>query len=300
MLARRFTEPSPPASAAARRRGSRARPTARSAASRPMRSATTPSSARGRPSRSVRESWRFRRDQRGQAGLDDTEDEMRVAAGNAEHDAPMLFAVMGPSKAHAAARMARASRHSAGSQRPRRKNQCRRSESGARRIASVQSDPHDSPSKRQNVTTLVSPHSSQQSVSSPSMKRARLNVGEDAGCRQWGQVSEKFRAPQRSTRCLSQLTPSSSATLRSNQPSTAAEHRCMTRKSGKESNTPVRFEWPRRAARVPSATGGTRTALACGRPWFSHHEQSSSARTVARRTGDESPCRQISLVAGIS
>src|SRR6186713_829773 len=41
-------------------------------------------------------------DQRGQAGLDDAEDEMTIAARNAEHDAPMMFAVMRSSKARAA------------------------------------------------------------------------------------------------------------------------------------------------------------------------------------------------------
>jgi len=43
-------------------------------------------------------------DQRGQSGLEDTENEMTVAAGNAEHDALMLLAVTRPSKPHAVAR----------------------------------------------------------------------------------------------------------------------------------------------------------------------------------------------------
>lgn len=87
----------------------------------------------------------------------------------------MFGTVMRQSKAHAAARASIASPVW---------NQCREPDSGARCVAPVHSDRHDSPSKRQNVTTLVSPHSSQVSFSSPSMKRPRLNVGKDAGRRQ--------------------------------------------------------------------------------------------------------------------
>ncbi|WP_441237151.1 hypothetical protein [Bradyrhizobium sp. 930_D9_N1_4] len=84
-----------------------------------------------------------------------------------------------PSKAHARAGI------TAGFGRPIAspvQDQCRWSDSGARAIAAVQSDRPDSPSNRQNVTTLVSPHASQDSVSSPSMKRPRRNVGDEAGC----------------------------------------------------------------------------------------------------------------------
>jgi len=41
--------------------------------------------------------------QRGQSGLDDSEDEMTVPTGNAEHVEPMMLALIEASKAHAAA-----------------------------------------------------------------------------------------------------------------------------------------------------------------------------------------------------
>ncbi len=77
--------------------------------------------------------------------------------------------------------------------------------------ASVQPDWPDNPSKRHKVTRPVSPHRSHTRFSSPSMKRPRLNAREEAGRRQCGQTNDKFRAPQRTARCLSQFTSSPSA-----------------------------------------------------------------------------------------
>ncbi len=122
-------------------------------------------------------------------------------------------------------------------------NQCREFASGSCRRVSVRSAPHDKPSKRQKVTTLVLPHCSQTRFSSPSMKRPRLNAREEAGRRQCGQTREKFRAPQRRTRCLSQFTSSSLRGLCCLHAS--AEHSRGARKSGKVWDTCIRFEWPR-------------------------------------------------------
>jgi ribosomal protein S10 len=76
----------------------------------------------------------------------------------------VLIAVVGASKAHAAMCI----KMELGGD-PRALDQCRAFGTGARRTASVRSARHDNPSKRQKVTTLVSPHSSQASFSSPSM-----------------------------------------------------------------------------------------------------------------------------------